>query len=112
MIKIRDLFITPGTPELCVVTFIDDHGHPHLTYDSDWTSVDPDFVAERWNEFIKYSFPNILFCNTGKSRFCINSQSGLYYLNEDGYSFLIPKNIVENLSFEQIKKACKLKVFW
>lgn len=97
-------------PELIEVINTGGWSLPELEFDSDGSIHDYWSLDEISTLCEEYKSGMILYCSTGKSRFCLDYRSG-YYKVFDSHSEWISRNLFGDCQ-EDFERAYKQKAFW
>lgn len=97
-------------PQLAQVTDCFDENWV-IEFDSDG-SIHDYWSLESINEmFEEFKLPMVLYCPTGKSRFCLNFRAGFYWVEENKTPIWLDSSW-NGMSVAEVARACKLKAFW
>jgi hypothetical protein len=98
-----------GKPDLSQVVGKKD-GTYEIEFESDGSLHDYWSLEEINDLFEECVLPMILYCWTGKSRFCINYEAGYYYVTENETRFL--GRHMDGDCQADYQRLYKLKAFW
>jgi hypothetical protein len=120
-LKAGTLLVFRGNkPQLVEVVGFTKDGLPVIEYDSDGSIHDYFLLSHIEEDFQELITPMVVYCWTGKSRFCHKYRAGYYYITNDlNSSRYSDVNISQYLgtylpgsSQEEFARAIQLKAFW